>query len=393
MYKKRILIFSLVYYPNFIGGAEVAIKEITDRLGREFEFDMITLRFDRSLPEVERIGNVNVYRVGWTGRGRTTAASLSWYLHLNKYLMPITAFIKAIKLHRRNNYEIFWSMMASYNSFAALFTKILFPKAKFLLTLQEGDPIPHIKRRARLVWPFFKAVFNNADGIQAISHYLSHFASEMSTRAPIVVVPNGVDIAHFTEEYTQDEINLVKRALDKREGDIFMITTSRLVPKNAVEDIIYAMSYLPDNIKLIVAGTGFMEGTLRKEAEMLGVLDRVQFIGWLSHTDMPRYFKACDIFIRTPISEGFGLSFVEAMAARLPVITTPVGGILDFLKERETGVFADVHAPETIKTAVMELVRSPELVSKIRRQAFEMVKEKYDWNIVALEMRKVFETI
>ena len=57
--KKKILIFSLVYYPNFIGGAEVAIKEITDRL-RGADFDMVTLRFDRNLPKVEKIGNVTV---------------------------------------------------------------------------------------------------------------------------------------------------------------------------------------------------------------------------------------------------------------------------------------------------------------------------------------------
>ena len=53
---KRVLIFSLTYHP-FIGGAEVALKEITDRLDpSEFEFDMITLRFDSNLPRVEKMG-------------------------------------------------------------------------------------------------------------------------------------------------------------------------------------------------------------------------------------------------------------------------------------------------------------------------------------------------
>ena len=51
---KKILIFSLAYYPNFVGGAEVAIKEITDRLSpEEFEFHLVTLRFDSSLPKTE----------------------------------------------------------------------------------------------------------------------------------------------------------------------------------------------------------------------------------------------------------------------------------------------------------------------------------------------------
>ena len=57
--KKRILIFSLVYYPRFVGGAEVAVKEITDRLGNNYDFDMVTLRkFGQSASE--KVGNVTV---------------------------------------------------------------------------------------------------------------------------------------------------------------------------------------------------------------------------------------------------------------------------------------------------------------------------------------------
>jgi len=63
--KKKILIFSTAYCP-FVGGAEVAVKEITDRLGEDFEFDMITARLDNSLPRYEKIGNVDVHRVGFS---------------------------------------------------------------------------------------------------------------------------------------------------------------------------------------------------------------------------------------------------------------------------------------------------------------------------------------
>ncbi len=423
MSKKRILIFSLVYYPNFIGGAEVAIKEITDRLGNDFEFDMVTLRLDSHLPKVEKIGDVTIYRVGWTGGKdlKVSPDSLPKFLHLNKYAMPITALVKAISLHHKNKYDIIWSMMATYNSFAALFFKLLHPKVKFLLTLQEGDPIPFIKKRARPVWPLFKMIFTRADMIQVISKYLSDFAQDMGARCPVIVVPNAVDIKRFTKEYTNEEIlelrnsffkkeacpPLAEPAGDGRRGDIFLITTSRLVSKNAVEDIVKAMPLLPENIKLIIAGRGYMEDSIKKLGVILGVEKRVEFIGWLTHTDMPKYLKASDIFIRVPISEGFGNSYVEAMACGLPCIATPVGGILDFIKDRETGMFvhpsspdgsayggrAEVRNPESVRDAVMELVKDPELVSKIKRQSFEMIKEKYDWPIIAGEMNKVFKNI
>ena len=60
---KRVLIFSLAYFPKHVGGAEVSIKEITDRIS-DIEFHMVTNRFDSTLPRVEKIGNVLVHRIG-----------------------------------------------------------------------------------------------------------------------------------------------------------------------------------------------------------------------------------------------------------------------------------------------------------------------------------------
>ena len=76
---KKILIFSLAYYPRFVGGAEVAIKEITDRIDpKGVAFHMVTLRFDSNLPKTEKIGNVAIHRVGFTTKNpdiRVTAAN------------------------------------------------------------------------------------------------------------------------------------------------------------------------------------------------------------------------------------------------------------------------------------------------------------------------------
>src|ERR1700761_5556803 len=66
---KKILVFSLTYIP-FASGAELAVDEITRRLP-DISFDLIALRLDASLPRVEKIGNVTVYRVGPSKLGPT----------------------------------------------------------------------------------------------------------------------------------------------------------------------------------------------------------------------------------------------------------------------------------------------------------------------------------
>lgn len=393
--KKRILIFSLVYYPNFIGGAEVAIKEITDRLGDDFEFDMVTLRLDRNLPKMEKIGNVTVYRVGWTSGSHKQVSpdSLPKFLHLNKYAMLLTAFAKGVALSRNHNYSILWSIMATYNSFAALFLKLVFPKMKFLLTLQEGDPIPFIKRRARPLWPLFKKIFTKADCIQAISKYLADFSVNMGAKCPVVVVPNAVDMDRFTKEISSLDLEKAEQKIGKNSGDIILVTTSRLVTKNAVEDVISALPLLPEHIKFAIAGRGYLKESLELKAKILNVDKRIVWLGQVSHDDMPAILKASDIFIRTPISEGFGNSYVEAMATGLPCVATAVGGIVDFIKDGETGVFVEVRNPESIAQGVMRLVKDTELYSTIKRNGFEMVKEKYDWEIIAKEMDNIFKNL
>jgi len=66
---QKVLIFSLAYFPKHVGGAEVAIKEKTDRI-TDLEFHMVTLRYDSTLPKVEKVGNVLVHVSGSSKRIR-----------------------------------------------------------------------------------------------------------------------------------------------------------------------------------------------------------------------------------------------------------------------------------------------------------------------------------
>lgn len=393
---KKILIFSLVYYPRFIGGAEIAIKEITDRIpSNEYEFHMVTLRLDKKLPKVERISNVLIHRIGFSGNLKDPADSLRFPLHLNKYLLPFLSAYVAGKLHKKNHYDAVWAMMANYSGFGALFFKFFHPKVPFILSLQEGDPIEYIKKRVGILYALYSQIFLKANIIQTISQYLGDFARSMGYEGEVVVVPNAVDTKRFSLEYSEQDLDVLKEKLEKKEGDVFLITTSRLVVKNAVDDIIRSLVYLPHNVKFLVLGQGYEEKNLRALALELGVEKKVTFLGHVDHADMPKYLKVSDIFIRPSLSEGFGNSFVEAMAAGIPVVATPVGGIVDFLFDpdknqdaRATGLFCEVKNPQDIARQVRRLLENPALRAQLTMNAKRMVFEKYDWNIIARDMKE-----
>ncbi|MFT5180070.1 MAG: glycosyltransferase involved in cell wall biosynthesis [Candidatus Paceibacteria bacterium] len=390
---KKVLIFSLVYYPKFIGGAEVAIKEITDRLDQDqYDFDMITLRLDNKLPKVEKIGNVTIHRVGFSGDCKDSADSLKFPYYLNKYLLIPLGFFKALSLHRKNKYDVVWSMMATYNSFAAVLFKMFKKDVKYLLTLQEGDSFEHIKKRAKPLWPIFTRIFTKADHIQVISNYLGEFARDMGYRGQISLVPNAVDYKYFSE-VDQNKVEEIKREYDKKDEDVWLITTSRLVDKNAIGDVINAMPKLQKNVKFLILGDGYQEEKLIRQAKDLNLEERVFFLGYIPHDKMRFYLHASDIFIRPSLSEGFGNSYVEAMATRIPVIATEVGGIVDFVEHKRTGLFVGVHDSQDIALKVEMLLRDVDLKEEIIDNADEMVKEKYDWSLVSGQMDDVFRRL
>ncbi|MBU4223613.1 glycosyltransferase family 4 protein [Patescibacteria group bacterium] len=387
---KKILIFSIAYYP-FVGGAEVTVKEITDRLvplgGDGFQFDMITLHLDKKparrrggSPKFEKIGNINVYRIGGI-----------------KLLFPFFAFLKARELHKKNLYDLTWSMMAAYAGFAALFFKLFHPKIPYLLTLQEGDPIDYIKKKVRFVYPIFKKIFIKADHIQAISNYLADWAKQMGAKCQIEVVPNGVDIKQFSIFNFQFSKNDLKKKLNIKDDEKIIITTSRLVEKNGIGDLIGAIDILANRnklpVKLLICGEGELEEKLKFQVINYKLQEKVLFLGQVSHNDLPRYLWISDVFCRPSLSEGLGNSFLEAMAAGVPVVATPVGGIPDFLKDGETGLFCEVNNPRSIAEKVKIYLENNELRGKIIANAQKMVSEKYDWNLIASKMRNIFHKL
>lgn len=400
--KKKILIFSLAYYPKHIGGAEVAIKEITDRLSpEEYEFHIVCNRYDSTLPKVEQVGNVVVHRIGLTKREPTMGDLRKIPLHLNKIVYQWQAFWVAKQLHKRERFDGIWAMMAHATGVPAAKFKAAFPDVPYLLTLQEGDPPEYIEQKMKWFQPWFDRAFTQADVIQVISNFLGDWAERKGFAGRRVLVPNAVNTEHFSHTYSEGELQAAKEELGKKPGDVFLVTTSRLVPKNATDDVIRALAALPENVHFVVYGTGPDEPMLQELITQLGVGDRVHLLGHINHGVMPKYLKACDIFIRPSRSEGMGNSFVEAMAAELPVIATQEGGIADFLFDEvrnperpTTGWAVDANSPEQIAEAVRDIMERPEKVAAVTAEAKRMAEAEYDWDLIASRMdREVFQPL
>lgn len=369
---KRVLIFSLAYHPQ-VGGAEVALTELTARMSG-FDFHLITLRFDSGQAREEKIGNVLVHRVGTGGS------------YLQKILFVPRAAAAAARLHRTQPFDAFWAMM-SYMLFPVVLLWSAGVQVPYLLTLQEGDPWEHMYRRWFILpfRPLLTLGFKNASAVQAISIYLGGWAKRAGYPGTVVVIPNGVDVAHFSGISMSD----FRCPTSKKGG---LVTVSRLVHKNGIDTVIKALPLLP-GIQFRIYGTGVEEAALRALAHKLGVEDRVEFRGHIRHEELPDRLKEADAFVRPSRSEGMGNAFIEAMAAGLPVIGTREGGIADFLFDGETGWVVEKDDPQQIAEAVQDILARPDRRVRIGENAQKLVREKYDWNDIAKRMSALLEQL
>lgn len=253
---------------------------------------------------------------------------------------------------------MFWGMMVSYGSIGAWLLKFLYPKIPFLLTIQEGDSERHIRYgRFGLVGLFWRILARKADKIQVISNYLKELAISFGAKPEkIEVVPNGVELTKFENRNP------------KSENKKIIITISRLAYKNGVDILEKAF---------VIVKKKFPDAELR-------------IISGAPHEEIPRHLWEADIFVRPSRSEGLGTAFLEAMAAGLPIIGTKVGGIPDFLKGGETGLFAKVDDPKDLAEKIELLFSDEALRQKLIQNGRRLVEEKYQWSQVANRMKKIF---
>jgi teichuronic acid biosynthesis glycosyltransferase TuaC len=370
----KVLIFSLAYFPH-VGGAEVAIKEITERLS-ETKFHLITLRFNQE-PTEEMIGNVRVYRVG-------NGAS-----YLQKILFIPRAARRAAALHREHGFNAIWAMM-TYMLFPTVLLRAHGVRIPYVLNLQDGDPFTRVFNRWFILplKPLLTYGIRHAASIVALSSYLTTWTARFGYAGQVKIVPNGVDLTRFVQTHTH------ARSLE----DLVLVTTSRLVHKNALDDVIRALVLLPSSVRFRIYGTGREERALRALAKELRVEEQVEFKGFVEHAALPSVLNEADIFVRPSRSEGMGISFVEAMAAGLPVIATQEGGIADFLFDARrdpdkpaTGWAVPVDSPEEIANAVKDVATNPAKTAIIVENAKQLVAERYSWDPIAQEWHEVFQ--
>ncbi|WP_427964892.1 glycosyltransferase family 4 protein [Altererythrobacter sp.] len=168
-------------------------------------------------------------------------------------------------------------------------------------------------------------------------------------------IPNGIDTAAFARPPQPDGL----RGIVKREGEFWIGTLAGLRRVKRLDALVRAVSTLPEDWHLVIAGQGPEKDAIRKEAERLEISHRVHLPGQVD--DPARIVGLFDIFALSSQSEQFPISVVEAMAAGLPVAAPAVGDIAAMVAEENAPFVVAPNNESALAEALQVLAHDAEL--------------------------------
>jgi len=161
----------------------------------------------------------------------------------------------------------------------------------------------------------------------------------------------------------------------------------RLYHRKGLETLLHSIpSVLKEysNVKFVISGKGFKqkEESLKKLAKQLDIEDHVTFLGYVPDGKLPNLYSSSDIFVLPAIYENFPFAILEAQSTGLPVISTKVGGIPEFLVDNENGFLIDPGDPTQLTQRLLTLLQDPKLAKEMGDRGRRLIEEKFDWCLI-----------
>lgn len=236
-------------------------------------------------------------------------------------------------------------------------------------------------------------IFNSLVKVLTVSDFIKKRVSTIQPSEKIQTVYNGIDIHHFSARESS-EVN--RQTIGFSETDFVIVYNGRINKDKGVSELIDAMLQLEKfpTIKLMILGSSFFNDStgedvfinnLKNKAE--AIKDRIVFTGFIPYRQVPAYLHIADIAVLPSMwEEPFGLTIVEAMAARLPLITTRSGGIPEICEGVATIVDKE-NVVNNLASAILDLYTKPDKRRQMAGASLERAKlfdkESYSENFFA----------
>ncbi len=238
-----------------------------------------------------------------------------------------------------------------------------------------------------------RRLVHEADRVIVCSHYMSKELQSFFQVPParLDIVPNGVNIAAL-ESNSSNQLD-VFRAKYARPHEKIVFTISRLVYEKGVHKLVEATPQILTNCpqaRIIIAGKGPEADNLQRQAEHLGVADKIDFVGFISNQERNRFFRVADCAVFPSLYEPFGIVALEAMALECPVVVSDVGGFSEVVTHQETGITIYPDDADSVAWGVSRALTHPIWARRHAIKARKAVEGLFNWTRVARLTKEVY---
>ena len=208
----------------------------------------------------------------------------------------------------------------------------------------------------------------------------------------VEIFPNAVSVNSF-----QRKENTFRKDQSIPEDAKIILFVARFIKEKGVYDLIEAIPLVArdhKNVYFLFAGEGPEKTRMETICREKGLESTVRFPGHLQSDRLIDAYSCADIFVLpTYHGEGMPMAVLEALAAGLPIVSTPCGAIPDIIKDGVNGFLIEPHAPEQISEKLGLLLRREDIKKRIEDANLQLARSEYDREIVLRKLEKLYSSL
>lgn len=198
--------------------------------------------------------------------------------------------------------------------------------------------------------------------------------------------PHKIEVVHNGIELSPENIPATQPLRKKRPKILFLgRVTYQKGPNYFLEAAVQVLKHRPD-AEFIMAGTGDMLDYLKVRASELGIQDNIQFLGAIPSTQVSEIYRDVDCFIMSSVSEPFGLTVLEALSQRLPVIVSKQAGVSEVLRHILKYDFWDI---DRLTDLILSVINYEPLSQVLKEYSIHEL-EDISWNVAAEKVNHIY---
>jgi glycogen synthase len=385
----RILMLSWEYPPKNVGGLSNHVYYLSQSLSNiGHEVHVITCEENEALVEEEK-SDVFVHRV--IPYSIDTEDFTKWVMHLN--FAMVEAGIKIISssgkfdiIHGHDWLSVYAAktLKSSYN----------IPMVCTIHATEHGRNNGIRTEMQRYISSAEWTMTYEAWKVIACSEYMRGEVHNIFNTPldKLFVIPNGISTEGIKETFDAEEF----RRTYARDEEKIILYVGRHVYEKGIQVLIEAAPDIINSygkVKLVIAGKGPMTEELKEKTRILGLEDKINFVGYLDDSSKAKLYKISDVAVFPSLYEPFGIVALEAMESGCPVVVSDVGGLKEIVEHKVNGMKFISGSRDSLNDNVVELLNNELLRKSVSEKAYDTVLEKYTWNNIAMDTVLLYEKV